>query len=116
MCVYCARKPAKRDINRRTRYFRCFGQRVPYYSVVSFYTVRMPMSVHNCRFSIRQVHRRVSASLEKTQLCFSQSRRISRLIFFSRNALSHEIRLLRPNFTLTLSSNCKILYTKFIEF
>lgn len=32
ICVHCARKPGKRDINRRPRYFRCFGQMVSYYS------------------------------------------------------------------------------------
>lgn len=62
------------------------------FAAVSLYTVRMPMSVHNYRFSIRQVHRCVSASLEKNaRLCFSPSRRsrpVSRPIFLSRRAFA----------------------------
>jgi len=47
MCAHCTRKPAERDINPRSRYFRCFGQKVSCYPRPPY--TRIPMPLYNYR-------------------------------------------------------------------
>lgn len=47
MCTHRTRKPAERDINPRSRYFRCFGQKVSCYPRPPY--TRMPMPLYNYR-------------------------------------------------------------------
>lgn len=110
MCVYCARKTGHQSSSSLLSMLRADGSLL--FAAIYLYTVRMPMSVHNYWFSIRQVHHRVSVSLEKTRsslslsLFLSVAHVLSLVRFFSRETcLRMKSVSYAPIFILTLSIN-----------
>lgn len=82
MCVYYTRKTGHQSSYSLLSMLRAEGPLLFAIFRLLFYSVRMPMSVHNYRFSIRQVHHRVSVSLEKTRSSVSPGRVLSLIRFF----------------------------------